>query len=275
VVLTNKYSIIIPIVPKHYKYVKKLFKELETENDIIKEILLCASSQNYQARKKLDSIVLETSFAKKVRILESSANLTAGENRNRGIHAATGDLLAFLDADDSYYKARLKTLLYYFDTFKVEAIVHNYFRLAPRFFMTLNKFFHKPVIIPCEQIKKSTFQNMTRNQNLEIGIYGETNIIVPNKKFNNYKIHHGHLTIRRNNTIFYSKRYPGEDGEYCRNLLEKGINLVFISQKLSIYDRFTFENLTYSLVMHLYAWSARKKHQIFRLYFNCISWKGR
>ncbi len=47
----------------------------------------------------------------RVRLISSSENFGAGHGRNVGIHAATGDWVAILDADDWYRPDRLETLL--------------------------------------------------------------------------------------------------------------------------------------------------------------------
>lgn len=47
----------------------------------------------------------------RVRLMSSSRNFGAGHGRNVGIHAATGDWVAILDADDWFHPDRLQTLL--------------------------------------------------------------------------------------------------------------------------------------------------------------------
>jgi succinoglycan biosynthesis protein ExoO len=70
---------------------------------------------DFSADKTLDiAVAFEHSSEGRVRILKNDSNVGPGESRNRGISVATGDWIAFLDADDKWLPERLQKLSMYF-----------------------------------------------------------------------------------------------------------------------------------------------------------------
>ncbi len=60
-------------------------------------------------REDLDFIKGIAAGDKRISLLINESNLGAGESRNRGIRAARGEFIAFLDADDVWYRDKLAT----------------------------------------------------------------------------------------------------------------------------------------------------------------------
>lgn len=95
-----KFSVIIPV-----------YNSAETLSRAIESVV----EQNWPAHEIIvvddgstdSSLQVANGFASKVRVIhQSNAGVSAA--RNRGAESATGDWLAFLDADDWYYPDRLK-----------------------------------------------------------------------------------------------------------------------------------------------------------------------
>jgi glycosyltransferase involved in cell wall biosynthesis len=258
-----EFSVVIPIIPKHYKYVKQLISEISRVDAIIKEVILSASSQSSRDESKLIALISQTPLARKIIVLASSKYQSAGENRNLGFQRATAKYVAFLDADDSYKNNRLSVLSYYFDNLSADLILHDYYRFKPNLILNQQLIKSQVTVAHSVELIRATFPDGVRNRKLELGIKGDTNVILPPILSKKNRVHHGHLTVRRENGILYSSRFPGEDGEYARTMLELGRNVVYLNSKLSNYDRFSFSNILSSCVKSIHTFLARKKNYFF------------
>jgi cellulose synthase/poly-beta-1,6-N-acetylglucosamine synthase-like glycosyltransferase len=258
----QKCSIVIPVVPKHFRYLKKLLDELFSENGFIGEIHICASSVDETRLLKLMQIVSQSSFNKIIKVHSCLETRTAGENRNHGWDNSIFDIVVFLDADDLYHPNRLQFLTNLMISNHADAIVHDYYRMAPKFFF---KFVNikSHLLISAEQLYKTN--EFELESSLPSGsLYGgESNLLLPAETFKNSKVHHGHLTVRRDVQIRYTNRKLGEDGELVREILKRGYKMVYVSAKLSIYDRFNFSNYFLSMKGH----ASVQLSRIYRLFF--------
>lgn len=256
-------SLVIPAIPRHFRYLKELLNELARENKYVGEIHICASSVNRTNLLKLQKIVTKSSFEKKIKIHSTLEMKTAGENRNYGWNKANFEYVVFLDADDSYHPRRLEFVTEVMLKNRADAVVHDYYRMTPRFFFFLNEVRDSSVILADELIKSNlaNLGNILPDGNLYAG---ESNLILPTDNTKKYKVHHGHLTVRRDIPIRYTNRRLGEDGELVCEILRSNFNLVFIATKLSIYDRINMRNCLLSMKGHTLVRLSR----IYRLFFS-------
>lgn len=258
----QKCSIVIPIVPKHFRYLKKLLDELSSENRFIGEIHICVSSVDEARLLKLMQIVSNSSFDTIIKVHSCLETRTAGENRNHGWDNSIFNIVVFLDADDLYHPNRLQFLTNLMITNHADAIVHDYYRLAPKFFFKFGNI-ESHVLISTEQLYKANefdFEHSLPSGSL---YGGESNLLLPAEIFKKNKVHHGHLTVRRDVPIRYTNRKLGEDGELVREILKYDYKIVYVSAKLSIYDRFNFTNYLLSIKGHALVHLSR----IYRLFF--------
>ena len=258
----QKCSIVIPIVPKHFRYLKKLLDELNSETRFVGEIHICASSVDEASSLKLLQIVSRSSFNKIIKVHSCLKTKTAGENRNHGWNNSIFDIVVFLDADDLYHPNRLQFLTNLMIKNHADAIVHDYYRMAPKFFFKFGNI-ESYLLISADQlygVNQFDFDNPLPSGNL---YSGESNLLLPAEILKKCKVHHGHLTVRRDIPLRYTDRKLGEDGELVRGILKHDYNIVYVSTKLSIYDRFNVSNCFLSMKGH----SLIQFSKIYRLFF--------
>ena len=65
---------------------------------------------------------------KNIKIIKNIKNLGAGESRNIGIKSATGDLVAFIDADDYWYEEKLEKQINFLQKNNHKFIFCNYIK---------------------------------------------------------------------------------------------------------------------------------------------------
>ena len=219
------------------------------EDEYIGEIHVCASSVDQTSLSKLRGIIAKSSFSEKTKIHSSSVIKTAGENRNYGWDRANFEIVVFLDADDVYHPNRLEFVTDVMFINQADAVVHDYYRMTPKYIFKFGKA-HSYSSITSKQLyklNKASLENSLPDGNLYAG---ESNLLLPKGELKSLKVHHGHLTVRRDIPIRYTNRKFGEDGELVREILKYGYNLVYVSAKLSIYDRINWKNLLLSLKGH-------------------------
>ncbi len=97
-------SVIIPYYNKR-DHIKKTINSILNQSYKNYEIIIIYDDQN-----KTDLKYLKKKYNKnkKIKILINKTNLGAGLSRNKGIEAAKGKYIAFLDADDEWKKNKLK-----------------------------------------------------------------------------------------------------------------------------------------------------------------------
>jgi hypothetical protein len=104
------------------------------------------------------------------------------------------------------------------------------------------------------------FTKQLPNGNL---FFGEANILLPREISHKFKVHHGHLTVRKNLSFRYTDRELGEDGELISEILKNNKNVIYLPLKLSIYDRLNFRNLYLTGIGH----SKVKASKVYRFCF--------
>lgn len=236
------FAAVIPIVPKHIKYLGLLLSELESSTKKFEEIWIIASSQNLNSISELKKIK-EIQSAEKIYLVTSPEKRTAGENRNIGFEKATSDYICFLDADDSYSPRRLEILDKVIASTGAELVYHDYFRLFPRSVFKLNKSLNVRNLATTEELATSTFSDEGIRKNLDITKGGYTNLLLPHRLRKMHRIQHGHATVNNRISERFSPMSTGEDGEFARRCLKNYKKVVYVPRRLSIYDRATPSNL--------------------------------
>ena len=97
-------SVIIPYFRKRSFIERTLTSVLnQTFQDF--EIILIYDDENKDDLVFLKKVINDNP---KIKIIENEKNLGAGLSRNRGIEKSLGSIIAFLDADDSWFPQRLE-----------------------------------------------------------------------------------------------------------------------------------------------------------------------
>jgi glycosyltransferase involved in cell wall biosynthesis len=233
------FSIVVPIIPRHHRYAKRLIKNIMHGSVKPLEIILAGSSQTDKSIEKLK--VVQQLYPDLVKIYPTSESCTAGQNRNRGWEIAKGDYICFCDADDLYSPFRLEFLKREINRSGADLIIHDYLYQLPLLFL---RFTHKEYrIIESKELYDSTFPEGKRRREQEFGSAGESNILIPLSDRDNYRIHHGHATVKRSIKIRYSDYPYAEDGIFCRDMLFTSHQISYLSAKLSIYEALAFERV--------------------------------
>lgn len=244
----TKFSIVIPLIPAHHKYVYSLLTILSQSTSRIHEVIFAASSQNKVTNDELKKICEGFTSHFKIEFIASELKFTAGQNRNRGWDIATGDYIAFCDADDSYHPDRLRIVATYIEKYKPDLILHDYTKYRPYMLIKRNKLVSKIDPIEGDELYFNTFPYGHRNFQQEGGSFGESNLILPVKLRPFSRIHHGHPIVKKSLSIRFGDKIKGEDGIFARDVLEFNKNVIYIPLKLSNYNRPYFSNLKYAIV---------------------------
>lgn len=245
-----KFSIVIPTIPRHHKFLPRLVKSLDTNSDYIHEIIIISSSTSEIAAHKLSALIKRFNLKVTVRIVSTTLKKTAGENRNSGWDVAESEYIMFLDADDWYSIDRPQIIAEVIKVTNTDFVIHNYWKFKPRWFLKKKIVLDPNVWISSKALIAATWEQGSRNVDLELGIKGDTNVIARDKDGYSLPIQHGHVTIRRSVVIRFSSRY-GEDGMMIRDALEKGYEVFYIPNKLSVYNQISLESIIRSAFRYL------------------------
>lgn len=139
--------------------------------------------------------------------------------RNTIADIATGDVICLSDVDDIPHHQKIELVKKIFQNKEVDALVHNYIMSYGDFSDIEN------INNAVENIEKIIEDDGSRS----------TNILAPSRK----GIHHAHITARKD--VYKDVKGPedmkfGEDGMFCRAILNSKYNMYYTDQKLIIYD---------------------------------------
>jgi glycosyltransferase involved in cell wall biosynthesis len=158
----------------------------------------------------------------------------AGYNRNFTGNKASGDILVFMDADDTFRKNAIEETINIYKKYNTQSLIHNYQRYSQK---TTNKHIKNlninKVIVPCRILKRA--EKESRHL-----FYIKSNLIQKYVKNNNSKITHGHFSITKKlfNKIKYNETMKrGEDAEYIKRILRLPNDniMIYSSQILTNY----------------------------------------
>jgi glycosyltransferase involved in cell wall biosynthesis len=235
-VMPKAFSIVIPVVEQHDKFLPTLIAEISREAHLIEEIIICRSGLDGSKRNQYLNWLNQLSINRGKRIpicLESSRqSRKAGYNRNLGAQKAKSDWIAFVDADDSYSSIRFSILSKVIEKNPTaNLILHSYTYEAE-----LDEY---PLI---QKMQARSFEAVL-NETLYKENYGgthseeDTNINVPFSTGGRSRVHHGHVTVRK--IVFEKIQYltegTAEDGKFCKRVLREMGGVLYLPVPLSIY----------------------------------------
>lgn len=201
-----KISVCIPCLSNHIyllnRCIKSIYKQILHPNEVIISI---SSVEDIETTKS----DVETQIGKyrdrlNLIILYTEEKKYAGENRNIAIAQSTGDIITFIDADDTMYSNRLW-------------ILFRIFMQTPECLGVLHHFTEN------EEIREESWKF-------------EENSIVDYEYTD--KLHFGHPTFRRKifDKFSYSNKHRGQDFELLENIVQKlRPSLKIYTKKLSHY----------------------------------------
>lgn len=237
----KRFSVVIPTVGRHDKFLPKLIADLRHEDSLIGEIIIVRSGLNSKLSKfykiffQILNSIIRSEFD--VKILTLPKTQTAGQNRNTGWKIARCEFTAFLDADDLYHRQRLTTIneLLQFHP-SANLILHLYS------FNNLDKSYSP--LLDDEIVSNNAIRTSISKLSENVGGKWETpgiyNLAAVDKNGDLLKIQHGHATVRSNlkDSFQYSNIPKGEDGLFASEILIKKGEVFIILRELSFYRNF-------------------------------------
>lgn len=240
--MNKKVSVIIPVYNKE-KYIEQCLNSVinQTYKDL--EIIIIDDASTDKSMEIARSIKDES-----IKIIELNENVGAGMARNKGIEAATGDYICFIDADDYWVLDKIERQVKFMEENNYAFIYggYDYFRNEKR----------KRAKVP----KSLNYKQLLKNH----AIFTST-----------VMLNMGHL---KKEDIYMPNLRNGE--EYCTwwNILKKGITAHAITDTIAIYrvgekslssNKFKATNRTWNLFK-------REELNIFKrlYYFSCYSFNA-
>lgn len=223
------YTIGIPCILRDVPKLENLINNINEQTKKPLEVLISLSGADTEYGKELEQKL--NKISNNVKIVTSKEMKYAGENRNIVLDNANGDVIAFIDADDTMHPQRIEIVD---KIFKEEAKKGNY-----------------PIGILHGYIKRD--ENLISNYNINIEkselwdgkkLYKYHKIEKPERKYLLNKVYshtlaHGHPIIKKNVNIKYTDISWGEDVIFVRDILDyygnNNNNLYYTNLKLTTY----------------------------------------
>jgi glycosyltransferase involved in cell wall biosynthesis len=235
-------DIVIPIVPKDHKYLARLLWEIEHSRRIPATVILASSSETEESLHKMKMVILSLNPSFHVIIESTPGTRLAGENRNVGAKKATASYIAFCDSDDSYSWNRLYRAAQIIEKHHPDLLIHSYSFQLPRLLLLFK--LTKKKLADTKEIYEATFPNGLRELEIETGESGMSNLKLPPRFGEKYRIHHAHLIVKKSVPVEFGPKVRSEDGVFCRDLVFQGFNVMYTNEKLSNYERPNIFNVT-------------------------------
>jgi glycosyltransferase involved in cell wall biosynthesis len=221
-------SVIIPCYPPHIELLLRCLQSTAGQTLKPDQVIICLSEANSELARGLERLF---SPLIPVQVIETTEKQTAGQNRNRGLNVAKGDIVAFIDADDIMHPQRLEIMQKIIASKNSSLVLHDYSNRTLDFnYYDLSNL----KIITANQILEATFGSPpVRNIELETGSNGDTNLSIGIT----CKIQHGCVAVKRDDAkaVGFTDMPMGEDGRFCRDMLWKYRNATFVAAKLVDY----------------------------------------
>ncbi len=123
-----KTSIIIPCCAQHARHLYGLVKEFEAQTVLPDEVVISLSESN-KVKREIINALQEESWKFPLVLILSEKKMFAGENRNVACSHATGDIFICQDADDIPHPKRVEIIIYFFQNYNVDHLIHGWFRV--------------------------------------------------------------------------------------------------------------------------------------------------
>jgi glycosyltransferase involved in cell wall biosynthesis len=222
-------SVIIPIYPPHLKFIPSLIKNMNEQTLLPDEVILCISEISLEdSQAILEKHRHNSKFELVIHGTHEKQNQS--QNRNRGILIAKHKFVMNCDADDIIHHEKIEIMKYILGLRPhTNLICHNYFYNRHKI--------HDKSALNFSVNLKNLFLHADSNKYSQ-----DTKKKMPctNISIENYPVHHGHVLFNKECGVFYREengiRNNGEDGQFCQDILFRHGNIVYIEEKLMLYN---------------------------------------
>jgi len=231
-------TLVIPLVPKHDQYLPDLLSGLGADRVLIDKVVLARSELPSWKRRAFSRWAddLAQKIGVRVETSSTSKRCTAGINRNRGWQISNSMYTAFVDADDSYSASRLHLLLNVAEEFNSNLVLHDYWLPHELQESAAPDIWGMDEVVQDDVLLEATFP-VGRDRHSEGRNPGDTNINVP-PMTREQRVAHGHTLVRTDiyPAIRFGPIYPGEDGQFCRDVLWFLGRVSYVPARLAVYN---------------------------------------
>ena len=250
-------SLIIPCIPEHLDSSENILIDYTYNTVIPTQTIISLSNTRTISKDIVDS--LYNRFKDKLTeftIIATPELLNRADNRNKGFSYAKYDIVTFSDADDRAHHQRIETILYFFNKYNIDCLLHSYSlkkcveanNNPNHCIFCKNK---KRLYISDYVLDNIDFVNSDTIYRLN---YPSTdilpnvkNVIGWNKDLLQIHPHHGFPTVRKNvlERIKFNHDYPrGQDSLFCQENIYNNFKTFLIDADLMIYNNNWLPNLS-------------------------------
>jgi glycosyltransferase involved in cell wall biosynthesis len=205
----KKFSVIIPCFCCSKTIAGALDSLVAQSYDDFEVILIDDASPDFE---ETSSVIQQYCNTLQIILLRNLINKNGAYSRNRGIEAAQGEYIAFLDSDDSWVPNRLQSALDLISTIKTEEFI-----LYGRF--ELIQHHHKGAILPLRPIKKN---ELVSEYVFAAGQLMQTSTFVCSAS-------------AAKNVMFDEKLTRHQDSDFMMRAQSKNIDLIYQNEKCATY----------------------------------------
>lgn len=222
----NSYTIGVPCIPEDIEKLENLVKNINKQTKQPLEIIISLSETNINKGRQIETKLNKHSNVP-IKIITSENKKFAGENRNTVIENTNGNIIAFVDADDTMHPKRIEIIDKIFKDEKIKGndpigILHGY-HIKETGFDTNYKIWDGKKLYNYHKNHPPTKER--------------THLLNDTWEEN---IQHGHIVIKKNIPLRYTNMRRGQDVEFVRNVLNyygpTNNNLCYTTAKLTIYS---------------------------------------
>lgn len=205
-------GVVIPCHKPYIPYLKECLDSIEAQTakpDAV--VVVCSSSKEEDI-----PIEYKTNYSFPLKIVTREQACNSAENRNYGSNLLQTDIVSFFDADDTMHPQRIQILFHAMED--ADVALHSYATDSPNF-----------SLITTPRIHRNSLER------------GYTGCVIYEPDYT-AKIHHGHVTVRRNILDFvrfpedWSRYTRKEDSLFCGVVVSmKHMRNVYIADELSWY----------------------------------------
>ncbi len=118
-------SVAIPCAGSHFQYLQALLDLYAKQTVFPDEVVISLSSVEKLVPEEIDALE-KGSYPFPVQLIRSTGKQSAGLNRMIAVRSASGDVIAFQDADDLPHPQRIEIVKYFFENYKIDHLLHNF-----------------------------------------------------------------------------------------------------------------------------------------------------